>query len=91
MHDAFVALNVANDFLDQVFVCQVSVHCIDYQCNILMSATDANRVSLKAKNFENPLFTFGCFSSEAIYNSCKLQRLLKVAKFLIMCSFTHTY
>ena len=29
MHDAFVALSVANDLLDQVFVCQVPVHCVD--------------------------------------------------------------
>ena len=30
---------------DQVFVCQVPVHCIDKQHNILMSASHANRVS----------------------------------------------
>ena len=29
MHDAFVALSVANELLDQVFLCQVQVHCID--------------------------------------------------------------
>ena len=47
-------------------------------------------LSLKAQNFENAIFTFGCFSLEAVYNSCKLQRLLQVAKFLFMYSFTHT-
>ena len=45
MHDAFVALSVAKDLLDQVFVCQVPVHCIEWQQNILMSATNANRVN----------------------------------------------
>ena len=101
MHDAFVALSVANDPLDQVFACQVPVHCIDQQHNIFMSATNANKVSrfepvrthhlgLKAQNFEKPIFTFGCFSLKAVYNSCKLQRLFDYEKFLIMCSFTHT-
>ena len=102
MHDAFVAFSVANDLLDQVFVCHVPVHCINQQHNILMSTTNVNRVShfsgparthhlgLKAQNFENPIFTFGCFSLKAVYNSCKLQRLLQVTKFLIMYSFTHT-
>ena len=43
--DAFVALSVANDLLDHVFVCKVPVRCINLQPNILMSATNANRVS----------------------------------------------
>ena len=101
MHDAFVALSVANDLLDQVFVCKFPVHCINQQPNILMSAINANRVShfeparahhlgLKVQNFERPIFTFGCFSLKAVYTSCKLQRLLQVAKFLSMYSFTHT-
>ena len=102
MHDTFAALCVANDLLDQFFsiksqlIASTSVH------NILMSATKANRVShfwasqntpylgLMAQNFESPIFTFGCFSLKAVYNSCKLQKVLQVAKFLIMCSFTHT-
>ena len=29
MHDAFVALSVANNLRDQVFVCHIPVHCID--------------------------------------------------------------
>ena len=99
MHDAFVALSVVNDHLDQVFLCQVPVHRIDQQHNILMSATNKCKQSflshpehlgLKAENFEKTIFTFGCFSLKAVYNSCKLQRLLQVAKFLIMYSFTHT-
>ena len=45
MHDAFVALSVANDLIDQVFVCQVPVHCIDEQHSILMSTTNGNRVT----------------------------------------------
>ena len=48
-----------------------------------------HHLSLKAQNFENPIFIFGCFSLKAVYNSCKLQRLLQVAKFLIMYLFTH--
>ena len=42
----------------------------------------------KVQNFENPIITFGCFSLKAVNNSWKLQRLLQVAKFLVMCSFT---
>ena len=104
MHDAFVALRVVNDLLDQAFVCQFPVHCIDYQRNTLMSATNAHRVnrfeparthhlSLKAQNFENVIFTFRCFSLKAVCNSCnscKLPRLLQVAKFFIMYYFTQT-
>ena len=42
------------------------------------------------QNFENTVFTFGCFSLKAVYNSSKLQRPLQVAKSLFMYSFTHT-
>ena len=46
MHDAYVARRVVNDPLDQVFVCQVPILCIDLRHNILMSATKkANRAS----------------------------------------------
>ena len=37
----------------------------------------------RLKTFENPIFTFGCFSLNAVYNPCKLQRLLQVANFLL--------
>ena len=47
-------------------------------------------LGLKAQNFENPIFTFECFSLKAVYNSYKLQRLLPVPKFFFMYSFTHT-
>ena len=49
-----------------------------------------HHLGLKAQNFENPIFTFGCFPLKAVYNSCKLQRLLQVAKFLFTFSFIHT-
>ena len=66
-----------------------------------MSATNANRwvifqparthyLDLKAQNFENPIFIFVCFSLKKVYNSFKLQKLLQVAKFSFMHSFTHT-
>ena len=45
---------------------------------------------IQAQNFENPIFTFECFSLKAVYNSSKLQRLLQVAKFLLIYSFTFT-
>ena len=38
--------------------------------------------------WKNPIFTFGCFSLKAVYNSCKLQKLLQFEKFLFMYSFT---
>ena len=49
-----------------------------------------HHLGLKAQNFENPIFTFWCFSLKVVYNSCKLKRLLQVVKFLIMYSFLHT-
>ena len=57
---------------------------------VIFEPVRTHHLGLKAQNFENPIFTFGCFSLKAVYNSCKLQRLLQVAKFLIMYSFTHT-
>ena len=57
---------------------------------VIFEPARTHHLGLKAQNFENPIFTFGCFSLKAVYNSCKLQRLLQVAKFLVMYSFTHT-
>ena len=57
---------------------------------VIFQPARTHHLGLKAQNFENPIFTFGYFSLKAVYNSCKLQRLLQVAKFLIMYSFTHT-
>ena len=57
---------------------------------VIFQPARTHHLGLKAQNFENPIFTFGCFSLKAVYNSCKLQRLLQVAKFLFMYSFTHT-
>ena len=49
-----------------------------------------HHLGLKAHNFANPIFTFGCFCLKAVYNLWKLHRLLQVAKFLFMYSFTRT-
>ena len=49
-----------------------------------------HHLCLKAQNSESPIFTFGCFSLKAVYNSCKLQKILQVPKLLIIYSFTHT-
>ena len=57
---------------------------------VMFETARPHHLSLKAQNFENPIFIFGCFSLKAVYNSCKLQRLLQVARFLIMYSFTHS-
>ena len=57
---------------------------------VIFEPAGAHHLGLKAKNFENPIFKFGCFSLKAVYNFCKLQRLLLVTKFLIMYSLTHT-
>ena len=57
---------------------------------VIFEPARTHHLSLKAQNFENPIFTFGYFSFKAVYNSCKLQRLLQVAKFLFMYSFTQT-
>ena len=37
MDDAFVAVSVANDLLDQIFICQVLFQCINQQHNIFIS------------------------------------------------------
>ena len=50
---------------------------------VIFEPTRTHHLSLKAQNLENPIFTFGCFSLKAVYNSYKLQRLL------IMYFFTH--
>ena len=55
---------------------------------VIFEPARKHHLDLKAQNFENPMFTFGCFSLKVVYNSCKLQRLLQVAKFLFMYSFT---
>ena len=57
---------------------------------VIFEPSRTRHLGLKAQNFENPIFTFRCFSLKAVYNSCKLQRLLQVVKFLFMYSFTHT-
>ena len=57
---------------------------------VIFESARTHHLGLKAQNFENPIFTFGCFSLKAVYNPCKLQNLLQVAKFLFMYSFTHT-
>ena len=57
---------------------------------VLFEPARTDHFGLKTQNFENPIFTFGCFSLKAEYNSCKLQILLQVVKFLFMYSFIHT-
>ena len=57
---------------------------------VIFEPARINHFGPKAQNLENPISTFGCFSLKAVYNSWKLQRLLQVAKFLFMYSFTHT-
>ena len=73
-------------------MCQVPVKCIvevTQTESVISERAKTHHLGLKAQNFENPIFTFGYFSLKAVYNSCKLQRLLQVAKFLFMYSFTH--
>ena len=48
-----------------------------------------HHLGLKAQKFENSIYKFGCVSLKVLYNSCKLQRILQVAKFLFMYSFIH--
>ena len=57
---------------------------------VIFEQARTHHLGLKVQNFENPIFTFGCFSLRAVYNSCKLKILLPVEKLLIMHSLTHT-
>ena len=57
---------------------------------VIFEPARTHHLGLKAHNLENPIFTFGCFSLKAVYNFCKLQRLLQVGNFLFMYSFTQT-
>ena len=57
---------------------------------VILEPARTHHLDLKAQNFESPIFTFGYFSLKAVYNSCTFQKLLKVAKFLIKYTFTHT-
>ena len=59
MDDAFVALRIVNDLLDQVFVCQAPVHCIEQQRKIFLSDTKANRVSDLQASQNTPLGSQG--------------------------------
>ena len=47
-------------------------------------------LGFKTQNFGKTVLRFGCFSLKVVYNSCKLQRLFQVAKFLFMYYFTCT-
>ena len=83
-------------------LCILSPTPLHWHCNnILMGATNANRMSnswasqntplgSQGIELEDPIVMFECFSLKAVYNSCKLQRLLQVAKFLFMYFFAHT-
>ena len=57
---------------------------------VIFEPVRTHHLGLKAQNFENSIFIFGCFSLKAVNNYCKLQTVLQVVKFLIMHSFTHT-
>ena len=95
MHDVFIALRVVNNLLDQVFVCQVPVHYINQQHNILMSATNANRVSHFWVSQNTP---FGSQGTELWEPNIYIRIFffesgiwfLQVSKSLFMYSFTNT-
>ena len=57
---------------------------------VMFEPSRTHHLGLKARDVEKTIFTFGCFSLKAVYSSCKLQRLLQVAKFLFMYFFIHT-
>ena len=57
---------------------------------VIFEPARTHHLGVKVQNFENPIFTIGCFSLKAVYSYCKLQRLLQFAKFVSMYSFTHT-
>ena len=59
------------------------------QSEVIFELARIHYLGLKAQNFENPIFTFGCFSLKELNNFCKLQRLLLIAKFFLMYFFTH--
>ena len=101
IHDAFVALSVANDLVDhslyiksQSIASTSNTTCwlaLQTQTEwVIFELARTHHLGLKAQNFENPIFTFWCFSLKVIYNSCKLKRRLQVVKFLFKYSFLHT-
>ena len=57
---------------------------------VIFEPAGTHHLCLKAQIFQKTVFTYGRFSLKAVYNSCKLQRLLKVSKFLFMYSFTRS-
>ena len=58
--------------------------------SVIFKPARTHHVGPKAQNLEHLIFAFVCFSLKAVYNSCKLQRLFQIVKFLIMYSFNHT-
>ena len=101
MHDAFVGLSAAKIYLFRyLYVKSQSIvstgnttfwWALQTQTEwVICEPARIHHLGIKAQNVWNPIFTFGCSTLKALYNSCKLKRLLLVAKFLIMYSFTHT-
>ena len=60
------------------------------ESKVIFEPARTHHLGLQAQNFDNPIFTFGCFSLKAVQNSCKLLRILQFAKFLLMYPFIHT-
>ena len=103
IHDAFTALSVANVFLIRyLYVKSQSIASANTatfwrafqaqtQWVIFEPASQTHHLGLKAQNFENPIFTFGCFSLKAVYQSiCTLNapEILLFKVFINACQLT---
>ena len=58
---------------------------------VIFERARTNNLVPRTQNLENPIFTFGCFSLKAVYNSCKLQRLAKCNVFVYVLLYYFTF
>ena len=58
---------------------------------VIFEPARTHNLGPKAQNFENPISTFGCFFSKAVYNSCKLQRVAKCKVFVYILLYYFTF
>ena len=83
-------LRAGQSEFDQAFACQVSIHCIDKQHNILMSASYANRVGHFWASQNKSFRSLGTEVWEHNIYIWVFYKDFYMLQLLFMYSFTHT-
>ena len=59
---------------------------------VISEPARTHHLGLKAQNFENPLFIFGCFSLKAVYNSLQVTKTFASCKvFVYVLFYSHEH